>query len=82
MFTYARTCICATKGQIPPGPLLGKQNIQAKEVNCMLHCSPLANICQHWLVMTKPGALSQSERAKCFKLIICHFRNDKETGPS
>ena len=30
--TYLRVIYKKTKGQVPPGPLLGKQNIQAKEV--------------------------------------------------
>ena len=30
--TYVRIIYEKTKGQIPLGPLLGKQNIQAKEV--------------------------------------------------
>ena len=35
MLAYACTCICTTKGRIPLGPLLGKQNIQAKEIYCV-----------------------------------------------
>ena len=30
-----------TKGQIPLGPLLGKQNIQAKEVYCVPDVKPV-----------------------------------------
>ena len=41
MLAYACTCICMTKGQIPLGPLLGKQNIQAKEVYCVPDVKPL-----------------------------------------
>ena len=35
MLAYACTCICTTKGRIPLGPLLGKQNIQAKDIYCV-----------------------------------------------
>ena len=41
MLAYARTCICTTKGKIPPGPLLGKQNIQAKEDYCVPDVKPV-----------------------------------------
>ena len=41
MLAYVRTCICMTKGQIPLGPLLGKQNIQAKEVYCVPDVKPV-----------------------------------------
>ena len=33
--------ICMTKGQIPLEPLLGKQNIQAKEVYCVPDVKPV-----------------------------------------
>ena len=32
---YLRIIYEKTMGQVPPGPLLGKQNIQAKEVYCI-----------------------------------------------
>ena len=41
MLAYACMCICMTKGQIPLGPLLGKQNIQAKEVYCVPDVKPV-----------------------------------------
>ena len=40
---YVREIYEKTKGQVPLGPLLGKQNIQAKEVHCWLKL--IARIC-------------------------------------